>query len=58
MTNKIRVKFLFLFSKVLFTRKHENLERKGETEVVHQASTWKAVQRTNHHCEWTKTSSC
>ena len=22
------------------------------------ASTWKDVQRTNHHCEWTKTSSC
>ena len=22
------------------------------------AQPWKAVQRTNHHCEWTKTSSC
>ena len=22
------------------------------------ASTWKTVQRTNRHCEWTKTSSC
>ena len=23
-----------------------------------QPVTWKAVQRTNHHCEWTKTASC
>ena len=22
------------------------------------ASTWKAAQRTNHHCEWSKTASC